>query len=53
MKVIEVLKEEMRKSLIEIYEHTNKQWQEMNKRVQDLKVEIESMKKTQTEDIWE
>jgi predicted nucleotide-binding protein (sugar kinase/HSP70/actin superfamily) len=45
----EVLKEEMTKSLKEVYENTNKQWKEMNKTVQDLKVEIESIKKTQRE----
>ena len=44
--MIEVLKEEITKSLKDIYENTNKQWKEMNKTVQDLKVEIESIKKT-------
>lgn len=46
MDVIEVPKEEMYQSLRETYENTNKQGKEMNKTVQDLKVEIESAKKT-------
>jgi hypothetical protein len=45
--MIEVLKEDMNKSLKEIYENTNK-WKEMNKIIQDLKLEIESIKKTRT-----
>ena len=47
MNMIEVLKEEMNKSLKEIFE--NKQAvKEINKIAQNLKVEIESIKKTQT-----
>lgn len=46
--MIEVLKEELTKSFKEIYENTNKPWKKMNKTVQDLKVEIESIKKIQT-----
>ena len=38
--VIEVFGEEMNKSLKEIYRNTNKQWEEINKTVPDLKVEI-------------
>lgn len=48
MNITEVLSEEMNKSLKEANE--NKQWKEiLNKTVQDLQVEIESIKKTQTE----
>lgn len=39
----------MSKSLKDICEDTKKEWKEMNKTVQDLKVEIHSRKKTQTE----
>ena len=49
MNVTEIFKEEMNKSPKEINENTNKQWKEKNKKVQSLKVEIESIKKTQTE----
>ena len=42
--MIKVLKEETDKSLKEIYECKNQLWKEMNKTVQDLKVEIESIK---------
>lgn len=45
MKVIEVLKGDMNKSLKEMQEHINKQWKQI---VQDLKMEIEWIK-TQTE----
>lgn len=47
MNVIEVLKEEMNKSLKEIYE--KRCWKEIIKTVLGLKMEIESIKKTQTE----
>jgi hypothetical protein len=39
--------EEINKCLREIYEIVSKQWEEMNKTVQELKVEIDSIKKTQ------
>lgn len=39
----------MNKSLKESYENTSVQWKEMNKTMQDMKMEIESTKKTQTE----
>lgn len=38
-------KEEMNKSLEEVQETTNKQVKETNKTLQDLKVEIEAVKK--------
>ena len=47
--MIEALKEEVNKSLKDIQENTVKQGKEINKTVQDLKMEIESIKKTQTE----
>lgn len=53
--VIEVLKEEMIKSLEEVYEKQNKQTKkktmegnDLKKKVQELKLEIESIKETQT-----
>lgn len=47
--MIELLKEEINNSLKAISESTNWQLKEMNKTVLDLNMEIESMKKTQTE----
>lgn len=52
MKMIEVHNDEMNKPLKEIYGNTIKQWKEMNKAVQDLKLEIETIKKTQTKEVW-
>ena len=46
---VEALKEETHKSLKEIQENTIKQVKELNKTIQDLKVEIETLKKTQNE----
>ena len=45
------LKEEMNKSLKETHKNTIKWVKEINKIVQDLKMEIETIKKTQTEGI--
>lgn len=53
MNMIKFLKEKIKKSLKEIQENTDKQQKEMNKTVEDLKLEIESIKKTQTEGILE
>lgn len=39
MNIIGVLREEMKRSLEEIYEGTNNQWKKMHKTTQDLKVE--------------
>jgi hypothetical protein len=48
MNIMEALKEEMNKSLKETYENGDKQLgKKMYKIVQDLKVKIESIKKTQ------
>ena len=46
---VEVLKAETHKSLKEIQEYAIKQVKELNKTVQDLKMEVESLKKTQRE----
>lgn len=45
----EVFKEEINKSIKDIYENANRQWKEMNKRVQYLKIKMESTKKSKTE----
>ena len=47
--MIEAFKEEMNKSLKEIQENTIKQMKGINKTVKDLKLEINTIKKTQTE----
>lgn len=43
MNIIEVLKEAINKYFKQIYNNTNKQWKEINKIVQNLRVEIESI----------
>ena len=48
MKIIESFKEDINNSLKEIQENTGKQVKELNKVIQDLKVEVET-KKTQME----
>ena len=48
-KQLEALKEETQKSLKELQENTIKQVKEMNKTIQDLKMEIETIKKSQRE----
>ena len=52
MNMTEVIKEKMNKSLKEIYGNINEQWKEMNKTMQDMKMEIESIKKTKLREIW-
>lgn len=52
-KMIEAFKEEMNRSLKEIQENTIKQVKEVNKTVQDLKMKIKAIKKTQSERILE
>jgi hypothetical protein len=52
-KQIEDFKEETNKSLKDIQENTIKQMKEIDKTEQDLNVEIEEIKKTQTEGILE
>jgi chromosome segregation ATPase len=48
-KQLEALKEETQKSLKELQKNTIKQAKEMNKTIQDLKMEIETLKKSQSE----
>jgi hypothetical protein len=48
-KQLKALKEETQKSLKELQENTIKEAKEMNKTIQDLKMEIETMKKIQRE----
>ena len=47
MKIIESFKENINNSLKIIEENTGKQLKELNKAIQDLKVEVETVKKTQ------
>ena len=51
-KQLEALKEETQKFLKELQENTIKQTKEMNKTIQDLKLEIETIKKSQRETTW-
>lgn len=51
MNVAAILKEEMSES-IKNNLGKHKQWKEMIKRLQDLKMEIELIKKTQNENFW-
>jgi DNA anti-recombination protein RmuC len=48
-KQIEALKEETQKSLKELRENTTKQEKELNKTIQDLKMEVETIKKSKRE----
>jgi predicted nucleic acid-binding Zn-ribbon protein len=48
-KQLEVFKEETQKCLIELQENNTKKEMELNKTIQDLKGEIETIKKTQRE----
>ena len=48
-KQLEALKEETQKSLKELRENTTKQAKEMNKTIQDLKMEMETIKKSKRE----
>jgi prefoldin subunit 5 len=48
-KQVEVLKKKAQKSLKELQENTTKQMMELNKTIQDLKLEVETLKKTQRE----
>ena len=51
--MIDGIKEEMNKSLRGIWENRNKQWNGIDKTIEGLKIGIESVKKTQTEQILE
>jgi DNA anti-recombination protein RmuC len=48
-KQLEALKEETQKSLKELQENTIKQVKERNKTIQELKMELETIKKSQRE----
>ena len=48
-KHIEALKEETKKSLKELLENTTNQVKELNKIIQDLKMKVETIKKSQRE----
>jgi hypothetical protein len=48
-KKLEAFKKETQKSLTELQENTNKQMIEWNKTIQDLKMEVKTIKKTQRE----
>ena len=52
-KQVEALNEEKQKSLKELQENTSKQVKELNKTIQDLKIEVETIKKSQRETILE
>ena len=52
-KQLEALREETQKSLKELQRNTIKQAKEMNKTIQDLKMEVETVKKSQRETILE
>ena len=52
-KQVEALKEEAQKSLKELQENTTKQVMELNKTIQDLKREVDTIKKTQSEAMLE
>ena len=52
-KQVEDLKEEAQKSLKELQENTTKQVMELNKIIQDLKREVDTIKKTQSEAMLE
>ena len=45
--LVKALKEETQKSFKELQENTTKQVKELNKTIQDLKMEIETIKKSQ------
>ena len=49
MKIIESFKEDINNSLKELQENTGKQEKKFNKVTQDLKMEVETIKKTQME----
>jgi len=49
MMMIKDLKKDINNSLKEIQENTTKQVKKLNKTIQDLKMEIETIKKPQTE----
>jgi hypothetical protein len=51
-KQLEAFKEERQKFLREIQKNTIKQVMELNKTIQDLKMEVETIKKTKVRQLW-
>ena len=51
-KQLKALKEETRKSLKELQENTTKQVKELNKTMKDLKMEIQTIKKSKGRQPW-
>jgi hypothetical protein len=51
-KQVDALKEETQKSLKGLQENTTKQVKELDKTIQDLKMEIETIKKSQRRQPW-
>ena len=51
-KQVEVLKEETQKSLKKLQENTIKQVMELNKTIQDLKREVDTMRKPKVRQPW-
>jgi hypothetical protein len=51
-RIIEPFKEDINHSLKKRQENTGKQLKELNKVIQDLKVEVKTIKKTQMEQTW-
>jgi predicted nucleic acid-binding Zn-ribbon protein len=49
MKIIESFKKDINNSLKEIQKNTDKQVNELNKAIQDLKVKVETIQKTRVE----
>ena len=52
MNIIGSFEEDIINSLKEIQENTGKQVKELNEVIQDLKVEVKTIKKTQMEQTW-
>ena len=51
-KQLEALKEESQKSLKELQKNTTKQVKELNKTIQDLKMEVETIKNHKGRQLW-
>ena len=52
MKIIESFKEDINNSLKAIQENTGKKVKELNKLIQDLKLEVETIKKYKWRQTW-
>jgi gas vesicle protein len=51
-KQVEILKEETQKSLKKLQENTTKRLMKLNKTIQDIKMEVETIKKSQRRQLW-